>query len=1414
MKNFKKKLTALFLCAMAFTASAAFVACGGDGSSTSSSTSSSVSQESSSGVADSSSTESSSSVADSSSAATEFTVKYVYGNGDEDLETTVARDGFVPEPKDPVWDGYVFVGWYVDGEEYDFTTPVTADVTLTAQWEEAAPEEVALTWKTPTDGEEIWKYEFDGKKPATALQGTTVSFRLWTSPYYTGTPVVTVGGETLQADADGAYSFTVEEATTIDVSGLKPDTIKIEGWGTQSSPYLIKTPSQLEKLTADINSPNNEKFNSAYIRLENDLDLKGVQIDPIGSVLNEGHFGGTFDGNGHTVSNFTVNEEYSVVGFFGYVVQGTVKNLTVETDYELQMLDEQNYIVGGVAAYGIGADIVGCSFNGNIVADFAYEYPVAYVGGIMGFAQGYDNDISGTVSYCNVQGDMQSIGTQSVFTTGGVVGATMGTAESAPVCVNNCTYVGEITGRNTLAGGIVGYLRAHSSVANSFSAGKVEGSSRTTFSAAGGIVGMADNETAVSYSYTTAQSSAVGSQEGTNNLYLGKVIGAKYKDGVDITDLLTSVDGRSALEYKSYYAENGKVTVNQTAYDLTTFAQVKSLLGWKDAEWNFVDGKPVANVSGESSIDFTINVSFSGEQITKDGQDGQPLTQSTDSIRVQGGYLPVNWMYGGSGLNTFVADSGNISYGYFLDEDCTKRMPSAMLLTQNIDVYVGFADYSEVEGEYQSVITAVDDHFVSMKLDDNGKCTIVLDGMVANYMYVYDGEKVMIRGAYFANLMYNSQDGTKYETDFYLAAANGEKMQDAQAFTLYDNVFFTESNVHDITKPIKVYRPTAAFGEWYQPDGRKVYFYADKTGEFVENSGITSSFTYDCDGNDVTLYYRDETISVSITANGTAMTNQSGVTVFTTVNKFDDFAGKWETEFGRNLNVEIDGKGKLVYKESTYDYTVTDGVLAFGEITAQFNDDGLIEWTENGETLIFGREGSYIGKWRETMLDYDVEFYGINKDGYGYAYDSNGIEFTYTATREEGEGRAWYLQFFYRTSTYGYAYTNTSLKGEILLEAAVYTASQGAMWDNYNMTYIDEFEGTWNGVDGALTFNGFGGYDIFYSGQEGEWIVQGEVIWKEGNTETTARYYFNREIGEATFTVKDVEYKATLTVDGIKVTATDYEKVFYAPDSFGGIMFQGKDVLLGFDGRSNIGQGKAQLSLNGGDLVEYDYTLVDNQATLSLDGVATYTATVNAQTGMLDLVALQSTDTYELGYFSYMVEKTYIAGEMGSVDLYIDGYFGLGGEAKGYFDGEEVWFMYLDESNAAIYSGGELLYFLVYQNENNVGLFYADGELLAILCVADGWGGRYVADNGNELALDGRGLIIDGYYASASMQVGEDAFDYVYEIDGDEVVIYELDRTEDEDQLMERYRVSKTNSAGAVAYKNGSVVVYVTEITE
>lgn len=42
----------------------------------------------------------------------------------------------VTKPTDPTADGYTFLGWYVDGEEYDFNTPVEGNLTITAKWQE------------------------------------------------------------------------------------------------------------------------------------------------------------------------------------------------------------------------------------------------------------------------------------------------------------------------------------------------------------------------------------------------------------------------------------------------------------------------------------------------------------------------------------------------------------------------------------------------------------------------------------------------------------------------------------------------------------------------------------------------------------------------------------------------------------------------------------------------------------------------------------------------------------------------------------------------------------------------------------------------------------------------------------------------------------------------------------------------------------------------------------------------------------------------------------------------------------------------------------------------------------------------------------------------------------------------------
>ena len=57
-------------------------------------------------------------------------------NGGTVVEPQTVTDGQpVRRPADPVKDGYVFDGWYLGNDQYDFDRPVTQDLTLTAAWE-------------------------------------------------------------------------------------------------------------------------------------------------------------------------------------------------------------------------------------------------------------------------------------------------------------------------------------------------------------------------------------------------------------------------------------------------------------------------------------------------------------------------------------------------------------------------------------------------------------------------------------------------------------------------------------------------------------------------------------------------------------------------------------------------------------------------------------------------------------------------------------------------------------------------------------------------------------------------------------------------------------------------------------------------------------------------------------------------------------------------------------------------------------------------------------------------------------------------------------------------------------------------------------------------------------------------------
>lgn len=57
--------------------------------------------------------------------------------GGNTIETQVVKkDGNVTRPTDPTKANYEFVNWYLNDEVFDFTTPITKNITLTAKWKQ------------------------------------------------------------------------------------------------------------------------------------------------------------------------------------------------------------------------------------------------------------------------------------------------------------------------------------------------------------------------------------------------------------------------------------------------------------------------------------------------------------------------------------------------------------------------------------------------------------------------------------------------------------------------------------------------------------------------------------------------------------------------------------------------------------------------------------------------------------------------------------------------------------------------------------------------------------------------------------------------------------------------------------------------------------------------------------------------------------------------------------------------------------------------------------------------------------------------------------------------------------------------------------------------------------------------------
>ena len=142
----------------------------------------------------------------------------------------------------------------------------------------------------------------------------------------------------------------------------------------------ISNVDQLIQFKDNINAGAN--YNGTTVLLDSDLSFAGKTFEPIGyytSWHEYNGFLGVFDGQGHVISNLTINSSSQYVGLFGYSKRLAIRNVILDSSCSItsSFSDSDDYVyLGGIIGY-CGATNGPCtiensvnmgsaSFNGNM----------------------------------------------------------------------------------------------------------------------------------------------------------------------------------------------------------------------------------------------------------------------------------------------------------------------------------------------------------------------------------------------------------------------------------------------------------------------------------------------------------------------------------------------------------------------------------------------------------------------------------------------------------------------------------------------------------------------------------------------------------------------------------------------------------------------------------------------------------------------------------------------------------------------------------------------------------------------------------------------------------------------------------------------------------------------------------------
>lgn len=400
------------------------------------------------------------------------------------------------------------------------------------------------------------------------------------------------------------------------------------GNGSKSNPYEISTAAELAwfrdyvnggklpvsaKLTADIDLKD-----FCYAAANN---AKELSWEPIGNYSKR--YTGTFDGNGHTISNLYIKVQRQGVGFFGCAEGGSIKNITFDNAQVENTGNDYKYTMTGI--------VVGAAFatlqNLKTLKNCSVKSGAKVLGGIAG---------SITRSCSNLENNATVSGKYEV---GGIAGR-FTSDYTMSSCVNNGMVAANRSGR---CGGIVGFLSS-GTIEDCANYGNVTGTNEI-----GGIVGWAQDNSTIKRTLSSGDITSQASRAGI------------------IVGYARSINARNMLAYSN----NAKLTINGTIQEgdniktvgegnlgIASGSTLEEIIKGFTQE-QLKSGEVAWLLNGSTSVP-TEGSTLAWYQKLGENGDAYPVLKSTGDNTVYGGYQ--HGSKDGCFSNTVIANQHSVAY--------------------------------------------------------------------------------------------------------------------------------------------------------------------------------------------------------------------------------------------------------------------------------------------------------------------------------------------------------------------------------------------------------------------------------------------------------------------------------------------------------------------------------------------------------------------------------------------------------------------------------------------------------------------------------------------------------------------------------------------------------------------------------